>query len=314
MHTHAHSHPHSHSPTHNMTHTFGIAIVLLLVFAGCEFLAGLWGHSLALQSDAGHMASDALALFMALAAMWIANRPPSKTHSYGFGRAEVLTAWISSLIMLLLAIFLIVKAIFRFQQPEAVHGNIVIITASIGIVLNLCIAWRLMRLESTLNLKAALLHILGDLLGSFAALIAGLVIIWTRWTPIDPLLSFLISGLIIVSSIRLLRESLQILMEGVPPHIELPLVQKMMLQVPHILNVHDLHIWTLSSGSIALSAHVHIPNFQEWPPVLLKLQTELNTQFGITHITLQPEPDVISCMPCAPSQGTCPHDHNTQSD
>ena len=164
--------------------------------------------------------------------------------------------------------------------------------------MNLFVAWLLARGERTLNVRAAILHVLGDILGSFAALISGAVIYFTGWYPIDPILSILIGVLIMLSSLRILRESLLVLMEGVPMHIDLNQVSSDMEDQAGVKAIHDLHIWTLSSGLIALSAHVDIHELSSWETVLTELRALLKEKYSIVHITLQPEPDIIDCKPC----------------
>jgi cobalt-zinc-cadmium efflux system protein len=214
------------------------------------------------------------------------------------GRAEVVAAWISSLFLLIVSAGIIVEAVERIHNPIKVHGVTVMIIAFIGMIINLIIAAMLSKTERTLNIRAALLHVLSDLLGSFAALVAGAVIYYTKWYPIDPILSILIGVLIIISSFRILRESMRILMEGVPAHINLETVSEKLSDVDGVLQIHDLHIWTLSSGSVAISAHVNIHEISGWEIILKKLSHILEHDFHIHHVTLQPEPDVFDCKPC----------------
>lgn len=287
--THKHNHDHKHSHSHAGKHALLIALGLTLLFSIVEAISGWWSNSLALMGDAGHMASDSLALGLAAFAAWIAKRPPSAKHTYGLGRAEIVGAWFSSVLILVIAIALIIEAIARLRQPHAVHGGVVISIASVGIIINFLAAWILSRGEKTLNVRAAILHVIGDLLGSVAALISGAVIYFSNWSPIDPILSIFISILIIISSFTLLRESLQILMEGVPHHIDINTVGKAMSKTNNVSSVHDLHIWTLSSGTIILSAHVEIDDLRHWQSTLQELMQLLAKKFGITHVTLQPE-------------------------
>lgn len=297
--SHSHSHPHPHSHGSNTSFKIlWISISIILIYAAVEAITGWHAGSLALLGDAGHMVSDALALGIAAFAAWIAKKPPSKTHSYGMGRAEVVAAWISSLFMLIISLSIIVEAVERIHSPIKVNGITVMIIAFIGMIINLLIATILAKAERTINMRAALLHVLSDLLGSFAALVAGAVIYYTKWFPIDPILSILIGVLIIASSFRLLRESMRILMEGVPVHISLEAVSETLTKIEGVLEIHDLHIWTLSSGSIALSAHVNIHEISHWEIILNKITRKLEHDFHIHHITLQPEPDVFDCKPC----------------
>lgn len=295
MHDHHHHHHHSHTGSHK---ALLLAILLTLGFAAIEALGGLWSGSLVLLGDAGHVASDSLALAISAFAAWVALKPPSHKHSYGLGRAEIIAAWVSSVVMLVIALVIIVEAIRRFDIPLQVRGGPVMVIAAAGLLLNLGIAWMLARRERTLNIRAILLHVLSDILGTFAVLISGAVIYFTHWTKIDPILSIVIGVLIIFSSLRLLRESITILMEGVPDHLDLHEVQETLSQQTDVKAVHDLHIWTLSSGKTALSAHIDIDNITKWDEVLLTLKSVLHEKYHIDHITLQPEIDVTKCEPC----------------
>ena len=285
-HDHAH---HGHSHHHHGSGGLGIAFWLTLGFAAVEAGGGWWSGSLALISDAGHMLIDALALGLAAFAGWLALRPASYRHSYGLVRAEVVAALVNSLLMLALMAGIVWEAIARLNAPQPVQGGPVMVIASIGLVVNIFVAYQLSRGEQTLNVRAALLHVLGDMLGSVAALIAGAVIYFTGWLPIDALLSLFVVALILVSSIRLLREALHILMEGVPKNLDLPEVGLALAQTAGVTSVHDLHIWTLASGKVSLSAHLEIPTMQDWPGILHSTRTMLHSRFDIDHVTLQPE-------------------------
>ncbi|HUW29839.1 MAG TPA: cation diffusion facilitator family transporter [Sulfuriferula sp.] len=287
-HDHDHDH-HGHSHHHHGHGGLGIAFWLTLGFAAVEAGGGWWSGSLALISDAGHMLIDALALGLAAFAGWLALRPTSYRHSYGLVRAEVVAALVNSVLMLALMVGIVWEAIARLHAPQPVQGGAVMVIAAIGLVVNIFVAYQLTRGEQTLNVRAALLHVLGDMLGSVAALVAGAVIYFTGWLPIDALLSLFVVALILVSSIRLLREALHILMEGVPHNLDLPEVGYTMAQMAGVTSVHDLHIWTLSSGKVALSAHLEIPSMQDWPRILHTTQQMLHTRFDIDHVTLQPE-------------------------
>src|SRR5512143_1456528 len=291
----AHSHRHdTHHAHHHAAPGAGhgkliAALLLTLSFSAVEALAGWWSGSLALLSDAAHMLTDSSALGLAAAAAWLARRPPSARHSYGLVRAEVLAALFNSLLMLVLLGYIVHEAIDRFGTPHAVAGPTVIGVAAIGLGINLLVAWVLSRGEHSLNSRAALLHVLGDALGSVAAISAGIVIVTTGWTPIDPLLSLLVAALILVSALRLLREAVHVLMEGVPAHVALDAVGRDLAMLDGVTRVHDLHVWTLASGSIALSAHVEIRDLGQWPLILATARQALDAHHGIRHVTLQPE-------------------------
>lgn len=283
---HNHGHAHAHAATgRRLRH----ALVLTLGFAVVEVLGGLWSGSLALLSDAGHMVTDAIALGLAAAAAWLASRPPSARHSYGLGRAEVIAALANAVFMFAVITVIAAEAWHRLNNPMPVHGGGVMAVAGAGLLVNGTVAWVLARGESSLNIRAALLHVIGDLLGSVAALTAGAVIFFTGWTPIDPILAVFVCVLILFSTLHLVRESLHVVMEGVPLHLDLPTVGLAMARVPHVVSVHDLHIWELSSGKIALSAHMVVDELRQWETTLARMNRMLHDSYGIEHTTLQPE-------------------------
>ncbi len=266
-----------------------ISFCITLLFAFVEAIGGWWSGSLALVSDAGHMASDAFALGLAGVANWIGRRPPSTRHSYGLARAEVIAATINGLLMLGVISWICYEALHRLQNPQPVAGGAVAAIAALGLAVNLFVARTLSHGPHDLNSRAALLHVIGDILGSVAALVAGAVIYFTGWFPIDPLLSLLVAGLVLSSTVSLLRDALNVLMEAVPAGIELEAVGKAIASVENVHNVHDLHIWTLATGKVALSAHIELPSLAAWPALLKRLQTMLHKEFDIDHVTLQPE-------------------------
>jgi cobalt-zinc-cadmium efflux system protein len=265
-----------------------VALLLTAGFAGIEGLAGWWTGSLALLADAGHMVTDSASLALALFAAWLARRPPSRRHSYGLGQAEVLAAFVNALAMLAVVVAIAAEAWERFGTPRAIDGPTVSVVAVVGLLVNLAVAWTLTRGESNLNVRAALLHVLGDALGSVAAIAAGLVIWTTGWTPIDPLLSVLICGLILSSTVGLLKESTHTLLDGVPLDLSLEAIGQGLARVPGVTEVHDLHVWSLSPRRIALSAHVTVPDLTVWPATLVALR-QAATSLGIDHATFQPE-------------------------
>ena len=266
-----------------------VALFFTLGFAGVEAVTGWFANSLALMGDAGHMVTDSVSLGLAALAARLAQRAASEKHSYGFGRAEVVAAMINAVFMLLIVGSIVYNAIQRLQDPPQVRGLMVLIVAAMGLMVNVAVAWILSRGEKTINVRGALLHVMGDLLGSVAALTSGAVILLTGWTPVDPLLSLFISVLILGSALRLLMEAFHVVMEGVPPEIDLAVVGRSMAHVDGVRSVHDLHIWRLDSHTIALSAHVIVDNLAAWEPVLRNLKQHLDATYGIDHITLQPE-------------------------
>ncbi|MBZ0096413.1 MAG: cation diffusion facilitator family transporter [Sulfuricella sp.] len=295
----AHNHDHHHAHGETAGRVLWFAVALTLGYAAVEAGVGWWAGSLALVADAGHMVNDAGALVIAAAASWVSRRPVSRLHSYGLGRAEFLAALVNSLGLLVLVTWISVSAVQRWQTPQAVQGEAVSLTAALGLLINIGVAWMLFRGEQNLNTRAALLHVVGDLLGSVAALIAGVVIVFTGWTPIDPLLSLAIGALILVSSLRLLRQALHGIMEGVPLHLSLEEIGQEMACVPGVISVHDLHVWSVSSEEIMLSAHLSVADLARWEGILAESRKLLHERFGIDHVTLQPEPavQIISWMP-----------------
>lgn len=285
----AHAHPpHAHVENHAEP-ALRLAAALTLGFAGIEALGGWWTGSLALLSDAGHMLGDGAALLLAALAAWMAKRPPSVRHSYGFGRAEVFAAIINAGVLLAIAGAIAYEAVARLGQPREVQGGATVLIALAGLAVNLWILRRIAPHRHDLNARAASLHVLGDTLGSLAALASGAIIVLTGWTPIDPLASLLICMLIAASSLRLLREGVHALMEGVPLRLSVDAVGLEMARHDAVVSVHDLHIWTLSGSRIALSAHVIVRNLDHWDRTLHELQGVLRQRFGIEHVTLQPE-------------------------
>ena len=280
---------HTHSKQVSNQNLLLIALVLTLGFSGIEGAAAYFANSLALISDAGHMVTDAAALGLALLAQIISRRPPSPKHSFGFGRAEALAAFVNSIVMLALVVWIMVEAISRFYEPHKVDGLTVTVVAAVGLLMNIVVAWVLSRDKKSVNTRAALVHVMGDLLGSIAALIAGVVIQLTGWMPIDAILSILVSLLILKSTISILHESYHFLMEGVPLHIDYLQVGTDLRKVPGVLAVHDLHVWEMTPSFPALIGHIEIADIQEWPQIMARINEMLLDKHGIDHVTLQPE-------------------------
>lgn len=292
MRAHSGSQAHDHVPAPipaKETHALRIALALTAVFALVEAAGGWLAGSLALISDAGHMATDAAALGLALFAQWVARRPPSRRASYGYARAEVLAAFVNALALLALVVFIAIEAVRRLLVPQPVAGGLLLAVACAGLLGNLVMAWILARAQGSLNLRSALLHVISDLLGSVAAIVAGAVIIVTGWAPIDPILSLAVSLLILRSTWRLLAQSTGVLMEGVPAHLSYDEIGRALARVPGIVAVHDLHVWHMTTERAALSAHVLINEPDEWPRTLASAQRMLAQRFGVDHVTLQPD-------------------------
>jgi cobalt-zinc-cadmium efflux system protein len=289
---HHHHHAHPHHSERRGAPALRWAAVLTLGFAAVEAVGGWWTGSLALISDAGHMLTDGAALGLAALAAWAARRPPSARHSYGLGRAEVFAALVNAVAMLVIALAIGYEALARWQSPPPIKGGAVALIALAGLVINLAILRRLTPHSHDLNTRAAMLHVVGDALGSAAALAAGLVIAATGWLPIDAIASLAICLLIGISALRITRESVHALMEGVPHGVSVDAIGLEMARVDGVVSVHDLHVWTLSGSRSALSAHVVVSSMRDWDVTLRALQGRLHEKFGIDHVTLQPESDV----------------------
>jgi len=280
---------HHHQHAHGASRALLLAVVLTGGYAVVEVIGGMWSGSLALLADAGHMVTDSAALLFALAANVVARRPPSQRHSFGLARAEVIAAFVNALAMLAIVLWIFVESIERLRQPTPVNGGSVFVIAFIGLLLNLAVAWVLAREGDNINTRAALLHVLGDLLGSVAAIAAGVIIYFTNYLPIDPLLSMLVGGLILRSTFAVLRETTHVLLDAVPRHIDYEKVGVALARLPGVRSVHDLHVWAMAPGRCALSAHVLVEDVAQWPAVLGRARAILREEFSIEHVTLQPE-------------------------
>ena len=278
-----------HHGQHESQPPFMAALLLTVAYACVEVAGGLWSGSLALLSDAGHMFSDALALALAAMAARLARRPAGSRHSYGWARAEVIGAFLNGMLMLALIVALVVEAVARLRAPQPVEAGAMMLIAFIGMLVNGGVAWLMSRGHASINVRAALLHVIGDLFSSFAALLSGAVIQATGWLPIDPILSLVIAALILLGTVRVLRDALHVLMEGVPPAMDLPAIGGALAGVPGVTSVHDLHIWSIAPGTVALSAHVELEDLQRWPAILASARALMHDRYGINHVTLQPE-------------------------
>jgi len=288
-HEHESAHEHNHAHQHSAAgKTLLLALALTLGFSVVELFAGWRSGSLALLADAGHMVTDGASLGISALAAWLAARPPSRRHTYGLGRAELLAALVNAVSMLVVVFMIASEAWQRLQSSGPIDGATVSVVAVIGLVINLAVAWVLSRGERSLNIRAALLHVMGDALGSVAAIVAGTVIYFTGWTPIDPLLSILIGGLILASSVRLLREALHATLDGVPFAMDIGQLGLALARVDGVRQVHDLHVWHIAAERLALSAHVRLEKLNDWPQALKDL-TAVAARQGIEHVTFQPE-------------------------
>jgi cobalt-zinc-cadmium efflux system protein len=280
---------HSHRRETSNASLLTIALAITFSFAIVEAIAGYLAGSLALLSDAAHMVTDAAALGLALFAQIISRRPPSARHSFGFGRAEALAAFVNAIAMLALVAWIIGEAITRFYTPHVVDGLMVAIVAAIGLVMNVIVATILSRDKKSVNTRAALVHVMGDLLGSIAALVSGVVIYFSGWMEIDAWLSILVALLILKSTFAILKESYHFLMEGVPLSIDYIAVGKDLQAVKGVRAVHDLHVWEMSPNQPALIGHIEVDSLRQWPALMRRINAMLLERHGIDHVTLQPE-------------------------
>jgi cobalt-zinc-cadmium efflux system protein len=256
-----------------------------------EAIGGWLAGSLALLADAGHMLADAAALGLALFAARVAQRPATAERSFGLLRLEILAALVNGALLLAIAVGIGIEAWRRIQAPPAVDGGLLIGVAAVGLVANLVALAILHRgHQHSLNQRGAYLHVLGDLLGSVGALAAGAIVLGSGWTLADPLISIFIGGLVLVSAWRLVKESTDVLLEATPAHIALTDVHDRIVSVPGVDSVHDLHVWTVTSGVVAMSGHLVVRNPTDNQPVLEEVQDRLRV-LGIHHVTVQMERD-----------------------
>jgi cobalt-zinc-cadmium efflux system protein len=281
-------HDHAHGQSDATVSRLAWTLALVLAYAAAEVVGGLVSGSLALLADAGHMLSDAAAIGLTLFAMWFARRAPTPTRTFGHFRAEILAALVNGSTLIAIALVIFVEAIHRLRQPVPVEGPIMLVIAVGGLLVNLAGLYLLREGQhGNLNVKGAWLHVLTDALGSAQA-IAAAGLIWAfGWTRVDPVASILIALLVVFSSWSLLRQSVGVLMEGTPAHIDPDAVRTSLQRVPDVQDVHDFHLWSITSGFVALSAHLVVAAAADHRQVLRRAQGCLRDDFGIRHSTLQ---------------------------
>lgn len=295
MHAHDHSHGHSHSHGHDHAHTTSkqrlkIVIALTATFMVVEFVGGLLSNSLALMADAAHMLTDVGALALSLFVLWFARRATSAAKTYGYLRLEILAALLNGSVLIVLSLLIFWQAYHRLLLPQEIESGMMLAVAVAGLVVNIIAAFLLHgSAEHNLNVRGAYLHVLGDLLGSVGAIGAALAIMWTGWLPADPLISAFVGLLILGGSWKLVRESVDVLLEAVPRHIDLADVRRAIMDIPEVDEVHDLHVWTLTSGFLAMSGHAVVRHAEHNPRVLGEITRRMKEQFGISHVTVQLE-------------------------
>ena len=268
--------------------TFGIASVVTVI----ELLGGISSHSLALLSDSGHVFTDVLTIGVSILTMRLARKPHSSTRTFGYHRAEILSALVNGSTLTFIAFLIIYEAYGRLLQPSQVAGSLVVLIALVGLAGNLAVArlflnsWR-----SSLNVKAVFIHAIGDILSSSGVMIGGLVVTFTGYNRIDPAIAILIGILILRNAYGLVRESTEILLESTPKHLQLETVAKAILAVEGVNGIHDLHVWTITSGLYAVSGHITVKaeTIDEGSRIISEVSSRLKNSFGIDHVTLQLE-------------------------
>lgn len=266
-----------------------------------EVIGGFIAHSLALIADAGHMLTDSASLMLALFALRMGKRPADQLYSYGRQRYEVLAAFVNGLVLLALSLWIVIEAVQRLLHPEPVQGWIMLVVAGLGLLANIAAFLVLRDGEDNLNMRSAVLHVLGDLLASAAAMVAAGVILLTRWMPVDPLLSILVSLLILRGGWRVIRESSHILLEGAPPGFDAAAVSADLVdQVPGVSGVHHLHAWSLTDSKPMMTLHAEITEGTDQDGTLAAIQLRLRERFGVAHATVQ-----IERAPCGGKDDPC---------
>jgi len=283
-------HLHRHGRARTSRKRLGTVAVVTALYMLAEAAGGWWTGSLALVADAGHMLADVAALTLALIAVWFSSRPGTPGKTFGYYRLEILAAFINGVALVLITLFIFYEAYLRWFAPTPVRSGAMTLLAAGGLAVNLFCA-RLLHHErhDDLNVRGAWLHILSDALGSVGAIFAGMIITLTGWYSADPLISVFIGLLIIWSAWHLIREATNVLLEGTPAHISLAAVEDAILETEGVSDVHDLHIWTITSGREALSAHVIHAHTISQAGLLKELRTKLHDRFGVDHLTLQME-------------------------
>lgn len=270
------------------------ALALTSAFLVVEVAAGFWTGSLALLADAGHMLTDAGALVLALFAAWVAAKPPTPMKTYGYYRVEILAALVNALVLLAISAAILYEAYRRFNGPPDVLGGPMIAVAAVGLLVNLASMWLLRAgAHESLNVKGAYLEVVSDALGSLGVLLAGLILVTTGWRLADPLIAAGIGLFIVPRTWSLLRQAVHVLLEGTPAHIDLAEVDGAMRTVPGVRQVHDLHVWTLTSGKYAMSGHVLVDDLAAGDRILRALHALLHARFDIDHTTIQLESEPL---------------------
>jgi len=302
--THDHSHPHHHHGSSGASALESKLIWALLITIGIfvmEVVGGFLSNSLALKSDAGHLFGDVMALGLSLLAVRIARRPSSTRRTFGYHRAEVFAAIINGLTLTFLAGYIFIEAYERLMEPQPIKSGLMLIIAAIGLLANTVVIFRLHgHAKENLNIRAAFLHVIGDMLASVGVVAGGLIMILTGNYLADPIISFFVGGIILFGAVGVLKEGANILLEGVPAYIEYDSLKEDLESIEGVISVHDLHIWTISSSNLVLSAHVKVPDqpTHSSQRIVKEASEFLKTKYKIHHATLQIECECCSDVDC----------------
>jgi cobalt-zinc-cadmium efflux system protein len=303
-HHHGHSHGHGHSHTHTGNkRALLVSFIIIASFMIVEVIGGIWTNSLALLSDAGHMLSDAAALGLSFLAIKLGERKATQSKTFGYKRFEIIAASLNGITLILISIYIFYEAYHRFSNPPEVQSTGMLTISILGLIVNVIAAWILMSGDKeNLNVRSAFLHVLGDMLGSVGAIIAALLIMFFGWGIADPIASVIVAILVLISGWRVTKESIHVLMEGTPRHLDLDKIKKNLLEIAGVEDVHDLHTWSITSELIMISCHMTISDRNGHDEVLHKAQAILHDSFHIEHSTIQIEHIEKGC----PSHhGTC---------
>jgi cobalt-zinc-cadmium efflux system protein len=291
-------HTHASRHKHRLLAVFSITSAFLLV----EAAVGIWTGSLALLADATHMLVDAGGVLLSLLAVWFAERPATPAKTYGYYRVEILAALVNGVVLCVMAIAILVATYERIWQPPPVPGGPVLLVAAVGLAVNL-VGLRLLHGES-LNVRGAYLEVLGDAISSAFVIVAALIIIFTGWTLADVIAGALIALFILPRTWALLRQAVNVLLEGAPPHLDVTEIEDALRSAPSVRRVHDLHVWTLTSGREAMSAHVVVEAGAAGDKILEELHLILHARFGIDHTTIQIETEPAALIQITPRAGS----------
>jgi cobalt-zinc-cadmium efflux system protein len=300
-HDHGHEHDHGHAATDANKRRLAVTLALVATYMVAEVVGGILSNSLALLADAGHMLSDAGALALSLLAISIARRPPSRTHTFGYQRAEILAALVNGAMLVAISGYVFYSAYSRLGDPPHVGGQLMMVVAIGGLVINLAGLWILHGgKDQSLNVHGAWLHVLSDALGSIGAIVAAICITAFGWHWADPAASIAIGVLVVFSAWSLLKSTVGVLMQAVPAHIDIAAVHEALFSIEGVVEVHDLHVWSVTPGRDVVSAHVTTDPAVDREVVMAEVQRRLRERFDLRHSTIQFDVDPALCDPCPP--------------